>query len=359
MRNKRWLILLFLVMTSINACRPSSHGVVSTPTPDKIATGVAEARAIAATLTSEAIMSQPTATITPTRVLTVQPTNTLINPSSSPTQPKIYFSVGTDLYEMNLDGTDVKIIAQENTKSSHLFVDNFKQKIYASDWYGQILVFDIKSGKSELIEGAGWGGEGIAFDTSTSQLFLGLYYNGLFVKELRNNNTLYQLVDSVALYPLLGQRGQLQIDPTNQKIYFRTAFNGDCGECRYLYRVDFSGNNLTKIIPVNGGDALTLDLNNKKMYYSDVPGNGTIIRANLDGTKPETLFRVPEPYIFCRAIALDMTNQKIYLSLYDETTWMQRAIARSNLDGSNFEVLFQITGKTGDDVSGGIGLFIP
>jgi hypothetical protein len=353
MHKTKRLVILLLFTINIIACRLFSPNVVPTPTPDNIATGVAEARAIAATLTSEATISQPT-TIIPT----VQPTNASIIPYSFPTQPKIYFSIGTDVYAMNLNGTDLEIIAQTNTQG-HLFVDELQKKVYVLEWSGEVLVFDIISGKSEVIEGAGWGGQGVAFDANTSKLFLGLYYNGLFVMDLRNNNNrLYQLVGSEKLSPLLGQSGQLQIDSSEQKIYFRTAFNGDCGECRYLYRVDFSGENLAKIIPMNGGNALALDIDNKKIYYSDVPGNGTIKRANIDGTKVEVLFRLSEPYIFCRALTLDLKHQKIYFTLMDEKTWLKMAIARSNLDGSEFEILFETIGNPGDD-AGGVGLFFP
>ena len=84
-----------------------------------------------------------------------------------------------------------------------------------------------------------------------------------------------------------------QIDSANHHIYFRTAFNGDCGLCRYIWRVNFDGTNLTKIIPANGGDALALDLTEHKMYFSDVPGNYTVKRANSDGSGLETILTAP------------------------------------------------------------------
>ena len=206
----------------------------------------------------------------------------------------------------------------------------------------------------------GGGGQGIAVDPNTSDLYLGLYYDGIYTNNLNRNTSWQQLVSSVSLSPLLGERGQLQIDPTNRQIYFKTAFNGDCGLCRYIYRVDYDGKNLTKIIPANGGDDLALDLIARKMYFSDVPGNTTIMRANLDGSDLETIFSAPAPYSACRAIALDLAGQKIYLSLYDiSRDWKARAISRVNLDGTGYEILYEVTGDSGDAVSGGIGLFLP
>jgi hypothetical protein len=84
------------------------------------------------------------------------------------------------------------------------------------------------------------------------------------------------------------------------------------------------------------------------------------MRTNMDETGIETLFSIPAPYQACRAIALDLAHQKIYLSLYDEDReWKTRAITRSNLDGTSYEILFETLGCSGDAVSGGIGLFLP
>ncbi len=277
---------------------------------------------------------------------------------------KIYFSVYEVLYRMNLDGTDLETVVTGAPKSELLAVDSIHQKIYLSHWFmpGQVLIYDLQGGVSGKIEvdGPGEGGQGIAVDPVSSKVYLGLYYDGVFVKNLNSNDAWIQLVFASSLFPLHGQRGQLQIDPDQQHIYFRTSFNGECGLCRYIYRVDFNGDNLNPVIPANGGDALVLDLVGRKMYYSDVPGNGTIMRANMDGTGIETLFSIPAPYQACRAIALDLAHQKIYLSLYDEDhDWKARAIARANLDGSEYEILHEMTGITGDELSGGIGLFLP
>jgi uncharacterized membrane protein YhaH (DUF805 family) len=271
----------------------------------------------------------------------------------------IFFSVGNKLYRMNPDGRNLEIFSELNHKSELLTVDSINRKIYVSHWDNpsQILVIDLQSKDVRAFDGPpGWGGQGVANDPVTSDIFFGLYYNGVYRKEMNNAETWVQLVSSASLAPLLGQRGQLQIDPTNRQIYFRTAFNGECS-CRYIWKVDFSGDHLSKVTPANGGDALALDLNARKIYFSDVPGNGTIMRANMDGSGLETLFQVPAPYQFCRAIALDPANNDMYLSLYDESRdYKARAIARSKMDGTEFRILHETTGRSGDDLSGGIGL---
>jgi len=105
---------------------------------------------------------------------------------------------------------------------------------------------------------------------------------------------------------------------------------------------------------------LALDLAERKMYFSDMPGNYTVRRANLDGSGVETLLAVPQPYLFCKAMALDVADHKMYLYLStDDGLYRERAIARANMDGTGFEILYQMAGNTGRDVAGSIALYLP
>ena len=167
---------------------------------------------------------------------------------------------------------------------------------------------------------------------------------------------------------MYGQRGQLQVDPVNRHIYFRSTFNGECGLCRYIWRVGFDGEGLVKIIQANsGGDALALDLTEQKMYFCDELGNitatynDTVKRANLDGSAVETLLTIPKPYRLCTSMALDVAHQKMYLNLSsdDDDGYRGKAIARANMDGSGFEILHTLAGNTTGEVSGYLALFLP
>ena len=110
----------------------------------------------------------------------------------------------------------------------------------------------------------------------------------------------------------------------------------------------------------NGGDALALDLTERKRYFSDVPGTGTIKRANLDGSHVETIMTLPAPDDFCRSIVIDAAHRQMFLSLLraDGVTH-QRTIARANLGGADLEVLFQLAADTEAEVMGGLDLFLP
>ncbi len=316
-----------------------------TVTPDHIATGVAEARAVAATLTAEV-------PIAPTIV------------TSFTNEEKIYFSIRDVLYQMDLDGSDLQVVSREIGTVNDLIIDMAQKKIYLTHWDqpAQIRVLDLQNiGDIKVFsDGLTDGLQGIAIDPSGTNMYLGLYYAGVYVMKMDQAGDWNQLVDSSSLSPMLGQRGQLQIDPAKRQIYFRSAFNGECGECRYIWRVDFDGNNLTKIVKANGGDALALDLSEQKMYFTDYPGDYTIKRANLDGSVVETLLTLPEPYRFCKIMVLDVPHRKMYLSLYNNGSPSdKRAIARANLDGSDYEILAQLIGTNGDEVAGGIALYLP
>lgn len=361
--NHHRMILPIIVLTGSAACSQllPTPAPAPTATPDSIATGVAEGRAIASTLTAESRMIASTLTAEGRAIA-----STLTAEAAAPLPGKrgIYVTGGDNLYWMDLDGGGVEVVSAGLGISERLAVDYVHSKLYISRWSAsaQIMVYDLQTGGAvqPFRDGPGDGGQGLAVDPDTSTIYLGLYYGGVYRMEMSQAGIWIQLVSPASLAPLLGQRGQLQIDPADRHIYFRTAFNSHCDLCRYIWRVDFDGNNLIKIIQANGGDALALDLTERKMYFSNVPGNYMVMRANLDGSGVETIFTIPAPYTFCRAIVLNAAQRKLYLSLYNESIGNRgRAIARLNLDGTGFEILYEATADTAEEVSGGIALFLP
>lgn len=335
----------------------SSPTALPSATANKIATGVAEARAIAATLTAEVV---PGDASNPPVTATLAPQATLRSVTGS---EKIYFSAGTTLFRLNLDGSEFENVAEIGINENFV-IDSTRGKIYISRWdaSSQISVFDVQTKEtSAFSDGPGpGGGQGLAVDPTNAKLFLGLYYNGVYGLDMLDDRGWTQLVTRASLSPMLGQRGQLELDAANRHIYFRASFNGDCGECRYIWRVDFDGQNLVKIIRANAGDAMALDLTAGKLYFSDMPGHSTLKRANLDGSNPETVLTLPEPYHYCWRVVLDVAQQKMYFSLFNEDNgFKDRAIARANMDGTDFEILYKMTGNTPEEVAGGIALYLP
>ena len=115
--------------------------------------------------------------------------------------------------------------------------------------------------------------------------------------------------------------------------------NADDGS---IERADFDGNNATHIVP-NGGTftpkQLQLDRKNRKLYWSDREGM-RIMRANLDGSKIETLVDTSEGDArpgkdakkWCVGIALDIERGKVYWTQKGPEKAGQGRIFRANLE---------------------------
>ena len=115
--------------------------------------------------------------------------------------------------------------------------------------------------------------------------------------------------------------------------------NADDGS---IERADFDGNNATHIVP-NGGTftpkQLQLDRKNRKLYWSDREGM-RIMRANLDGSKIETLVDTSEGDArpgkdakkWCVGIALDVERGKVYWTQKGPEKAGQGRIFRANLE---------------------------
>jgi hypothetical protein len=109
-----------------------------------------------------------------------------------------------------------------------------------------------------------------------------------------------------------------------------------------IERADFDGNNVGHI--VRSGSTFTpkqlqLDRNNRKLYWSDREGM-RIMRANLDGSKIETLVDTSEGDArpgkdakkWCVGIALDVERGKVYWTQKGADKAGQGRIFRANLE---------------------------
>ena len=273
-----------------------------------------------------------------------------INATAAAAQNAIYFASSGKLYRMNPDGSAFTLLCSGLPKTQYMAMDQANNRLLISSWYSgsPILAYNILQGgnTSTLYNGPGYsGGQGLAYDPAARKLFCGLYYNGVYAYNEGTAPGWTRLVSAAALSPMIGQRGDLDIDPVHSNIYFRAAYNGTCDQCRWIWRVNYDGTGLTKIIQANDSDAMALDLSAGKIYFSDQPGGGTLKRANLDGSAVETVLSMPG--YDCYAFELDAPGNKIYMYLVDTGDWSSRTIARASLDGSNFEILkeFQDTGE--------------
>jgi hypothetical protein len=305
----------------------------------------------------------PTEAPMPTAVPQAIPV-TVIPIQSLPPNQGLIFGIGQALYWMGLDGAGGAIqIAWMPEYREFISIDAFRRQLYLIQWDANRAILRINldnMADAHLLNAPLSGGQGLALDIDENRLFLGLYYDGVFSAPLEPCcDGWQQLVTPGQLSPTYGQRGQLQIDHHRQQIYFRSTYNNDCPECRWIWRVNYDGSNLKAILRANGGDALALDTVQRKMYFSDIPYDiNTIKRANLDGTEEEILLNLADPYVYCRAMDIDTEHGRLYLSLYGMPNANRRAIASMNLDGSDFRILFDISGDTADSVSGGLALYM-
>jgi len=109
-----------------------------------------------------------------------------------------------------------------------------------------------------------------------------------------------------------------------------------------IERADFDGRNLTHIVPPGGTftpKQLQLDEKNRKLYWCDREGM-RVMRANLDGSKIETLIDTsegdPRPgknvKKWCVGIALDVEGGKLYWTQKGPENAGEGRIFRANLE---------------------------
>jgi len=109
-----------------------------------------------------------------------------------------------------------------------------------------------------------------------------------------------------------------------------------------IERADFDGKNLTHIVPPGGTftpKQLQLDQENRKLYWCDREGM-RVMRANLDGSKVETLIDTSEGDArpgkdikkWCVGIALDVEAGKLYWTQKGPDNAGEGRIFRANLE---------------------------
>jgi hypothetical protein len=122
----------------------------------------------------------------------------------------------------------------------------------------------------------------------------------------------------------------IALDVANKKIYF--TIQGSSG----VNRSNFDGSGIENVFRENNigyiVNQFALDLENKKIYWSEGGRVNGIIKANLDGTQRDTFFK--KVYRSDGGISLDVTNKKVY--------WIvDSVLQRVNYDGTNAVNLIQ------------------
>jgi hypothetical protein len=126
-------------------------------------------------------------------------------PAPAPTEApytgseRIFFTVGDTLYQMNLDGSGLTSLVQGLGIVEFLTVDVAHNKLILTNQdRRKIYVLDLPGAKNlrEFSDIPGSNGQGLAIDPSGRTMFLGLYYDGVYVRDMNAEGYWQQLISS-------------------------------------------------------------------------------------------------------------------------------------------------------------------
>lgn len=127
------------------------------------------------------------------------------------------------------------------------------------------------------------------------------------------------------------------IDPVNKKIFL----TGDFEESQAIMSMDLNGGNLQVVFQreFTELEGLAVDYHNGHIYYTEgccSDGGSYIYRVNMDGSEDQVIVTGLDDPV---ELEIDLVNGKLYWSDLDEG---MAILMRSNLDGSDVEVLHEI-----------------
>ena len=139
---------------------------------------------------------------------------------------------------------------------------------------------------------------------------------------------------------------KLALDLTAGKMYWTNN--------RGIYRANLNGSQIEALVLGDDTDSFALDPVGGKMYWTD-GGASTILWANLDGTQIETFLPADPllPDIDRPSLVLDLAGGKLYWIDTDGAKRMQRA----NLDGTRVETLFTDSNTASNQSYWGVDVF--
>jgi hypothetical protein len=143
----------------------------------------------------------------------------------------------------------------------------------------------------------------------------------------------------------------IALDNAAGRVYWSTSVTASTGR---IVSANLDGTDLQTVIPIAGSNFkpgnIALDLAAGKIYWTDAVAR-VLRRANLNGTNTQTLFDgafVGAP----KGLALDLAAGKVYFGVdvrdQDSDGFLYGEIRRTNLDGSNVEIVISGLGSVND-----------
>ncbi len=197
--------------------------------------------------------------------------------------------------------------------------------VYFMDSYNEDIESVAIKGGTPTVLTSEVSGVGIAYDKKNEKIYYSVFSdnddapNGKIMRMDMNGK------NSIAIVSNINDAYNLAIDPENEKIYWGDS-DGNLSCC------SLDGSNLkTGIVTIDGGAirAVALDLTNKRIYFYDVMNNN-LYKAKLDGSGKSLILSGYYGYAIC----VDEVNNKIYFDAQTDDESVS-ALYRANLDGSN------------------------
>lgn len=192
---------------------------------------------------------------------------------------------------------------------------------------GNVRRSTTSGGAAPILASPGGGLRGVAVDEVHSKLYwTDVNADAIYRADLDGSAAapIVTLADILLSFPYA-----ISVDPVGGRIYW-----GELGGS--IYRADLDGSNPAPLLTTSFAGGLDLDRERGKVYWTANDGAGSarvIRRANVDGSVVETLVSGREP----SDLAVDATGGKLYW-----TDYANDIVARSNLNGSGFEILYEV-----------------
>ena len=173
---------------------------------------------------------------------------------------------------------------------------------------------------------AGFAGVGLAYDSINEKVYFSdfeVYGEGKIWRVNLDGTDLEEIV--TGLYDPY----QIALDVAGGKVYW--AEDADDNDVAHIGRANLDGSDKEHVVTLDGAQfrAISLDVENNKMYYYDVWYEDLYV-ANLDGSDAEPIVSSVYGY----AVLVDTENDKIY---FDDQN--SASLLRADLDGSNVETI--------------------
>ncbi len=251
----------------------------------------------------------------------------------------IYFTERDKIKRMNINGTDVKEILTGVGWVRDIALDMSNRKIY---WVTPPRIYraNLDGSKIEMIvdkvapnkppREAANNPFSIALDIKANKVYWGnngpwdirrVNYDGSDIEHIAIKHFVFDNV----LFPITIDAESVEIDVREGKMYFADSFQDN------IARANLDGSDYEDLgISLNDPRGLILDMQNRKMYWTQV--SGKIRRASFDGENKETLLTELD---YLGDIALDIQSRDMYWVEWDVEKRNWSRIRRANFDGSN------------------------